>query len=253
MHDKAILESSEWLNDNIVFASQTLLKRQSEGKIFGWRSTQCSKMKKFPPLPRRNCKYIQLLNVNKTHWIVASNISVQERSYYADSVCIYDSLFDSVSLAVKTDICSFVLPVADALIFDLMNIQGQPNGYDCGMFAIACATELVHGYDPVFCNWDVPRMRQHLLTSLEKGFLDRFPCSRRRRVALGGRVRKSVREPLYCSCRLPNDRSKPMICCDQCQKWFHKDCEGVDLTQSFKSAKWLCGGCKDLMQSVTDL
>lgn len=40
-----------------------------------------------------------------------------------------------------------------------MNIQRQPNNSDCGVFALACATELVHNKDPV----DVSKMKQHII------------------------------------------------------------------------------------------
>ena len=247
INDRAILESSLWLNDAIIFAAQALLKKQSKGEILGWKSTQCSKMEKFPPLPNCSCKFVQVLNVANSHWIVASNINVRAQSHYSNSVCIYDSGFYPVSLSVKRDICQFWKPKPDAIFFDLMNIQTQPNANDCGVFAIACATELVHGCDPVLCNWEILKMRQHLLISLEKGYLDRFPCTKKRRVPFGSRVRKSVKEVLYCSCRMPNDKSKAMICCDQCQKWFHKQCEGLDPKESYKSMKWLCCSCKSLI------
>ena len=79
-------------------------------------------------------------------------------------------------------------PKSDTIRFDLMNIQPQPNSYDCGVFAIACATELVHGCEPVLCNWDISKtqnwdiskMGEHLLVSLEMGFLDCFPCTKKR-------------------------------------------------------------------------
>ena len=82
-----------------------------------------------------------------------------EDSCYTDSVCIYDSGFLHMSLAIKNTICQFLQPKPDTFFFDLMNIQSQPNGNDCGLFALACATELVHGDDPHLCNWDLTRMR----------------------------------------------------------------------------------------------
>ena len=251
MNDKAILESTRWLNDGIMFAAQSLLKGQSKGKIFGWKSTQCSKMEKFPPLPTSSCRFIQILNVANTHWIVASNVNVHTDSYYQDSVCIYDSGVFPVSDTIKKTICQFLKPTPDVFSFDLMNIQPQTNGNDCGLFAVACATELVHGFDPVSCHWDTPKMRQHLLVSLEKGYLDRFPCIKRKRTRFGCRVRKSIKETLYCTCRMPNDKSKPMIFCDQCRKWFHKQCEGLNPSESFKGIKWSCQECKRLLNSIT--
>ena len=193
------MESLKWLNDNIVFAAQSLLQKQSNGKIFGWKSTQCTKRKeKFPPLPP-NSSFVQVMHVANCHYIVASNINVRENTHYTDTVCIYDSGLYPVTLSVKQDICQFMKPKSDTIRFDLMNIQSQPNSYDCGVFAIACATELVHGCEPVLCNWDISKMREHLLVSLEMGYLDRFPCTKKRRVPLGSRVRESTKEILFCT------------------------------------------------------
>ena len=46
------------------------------------------------------------------------------------------------------------------------NIQCQPNASDCGVFAIAVSTEIVHGKDPMLSYWNVSKMRLHLMESL---------------------------------------------------------------------------------------
>ena len=54
-----------------------------------------------------------------------------------------------------------------------------------GILAIASATELAHGYDPVLCSWDTSRvMRDPLLSCLENDHITRFPTTRRQRVYL---------------------------------------------------------------------
>ena len=139
-NDKAFLESLKWLIDNIVFAAQSLLQKQSKGKIFGWKSTRCTKRKeKFPSLPP-NSSFIQVMHVANCHYIVASNINVCANTHYTDTVCIYDSGFSPVGLSIKQEICQFMKPKSDTIRFDLINIQPQPNSYDCGVFVIACAT-----------------------------------------------------------------------------------------------------------------
>ena len=40
--DKLILQSSQWLNDGLIFATQLLLKRQSQSGVCGLKSTQCA-------------------------------------------------------------------------------------------------------------------------------------------------------------------------------------------------------------------
>ena len=92
-HDHSVLLSdTKWLNDNIIYASHLLLKKQSKGKIEGWRSTQCCKLKElFPPLAPA-ARYIQILNVCGNHWMVASNIKVHCNDIFMESVCIYGTL-----------------------------------------------------------------------------------------------------------------------------------------------------------------
>lgn len=245
IRDKRIIESSfEWLTDSIICAAQFLLKQQSKQKISGWMNTQLVKRKQlFLPVPP-NARFIQILHVDGSHWITVSNIDINNDSVYSDAVTIYDSGFPAnVAVITKKAICSIMKPKADMLRFDLANLQVQPNGSDCGLFAIASATELVHGCDPVLCHWDNEKMRQHLLCCLENGYISRFPCTKRRRVPLGSRIKKSVCEEIFCRCRTINDKRRPMISCDACLKYFHMDCEELDTNKCYKGIKWICSSC----------
>ena len=71
--DLAILASTDgWITDSIIMAVQVLLKKQSDGRVFGWQSPQMYKRK--DPLPQ-NVPFIQVLHVNGNHWIITvSNI-----------------------------------------------------------------------------------------------------------------------------------------------------------------------------------
>ena len=147
----------------------------------------------------------------------------------------------SVSRSLK-EICSFVRPTCDTFTFDIMNIQTKLNSSDCGLFAIACATELVCGKDPVLCHWEPLQMRPHLIQCLVNGTMQRFPSTKKRRIGFGQRVRKSESEKLYCICRLPNDKLRPMIKCSLCGKWYHSDCVKVELSNV--ESKWKCEECR---------
>ena len=54
-------------------------------------------------------------------------------------------------------------------------VQQQLNGSDCGIFAIAFATCLVHGIDPQEITFNIPQMRPHLLSCLKSGGITVFP------------------------------------------------------------------------------
>ena len=160
-------------------------------------------------------------------------------------------LYDSnrmmyVGKALKNEICSFVKPTCDVYTFDIMNIQTQTNTSDCGLFSIACATELVEGHDPVVCHWDQAKMRPHLMKCLVEGKMVRFPCSKQRRIGLGQRVRKSEKEQLYCVCRLPNDKVRAMIECTSCRNWFHNGCVGLESTD-VSELRWRCMKCSQAL------
>lgn len=93
------------------------------------------------PVPQGK-PFIQPVHVQDNHWITVSNIDVKQKSHYRDGVCVYDSgLGPHISKSTKEIICQFVKPTSEYLIFDTINIQSQPNLSDCGLYAIACATE----------------------------------------------------------------------------------------------------------------
>lgn len=56
---------------------------------------------------------------------------------------------------------------AESLLADIyrgignVRVQQQPNGSDCGIFAIAFATSLVYALKPENGNFDIIKMRQH--------------------------------------------------------------------------------------------
>ena len=64
-------------------------------------------------------------------------------------------------------ICSFWRPKGDYVTINMVIIQTQPNGCDCGVFAIANATELAFGKDPLLCRYDTEGMQIHFLQCLE--------------------------------------------------------------------------------------
>ena len=53
--------------------------------------------------------------------------------------------------------------------------QQQTNGSDCGGFAIAFATALVFGSHPQHLNFDIAKMRPHLVACLRAGQMYQFP------------------------------------------------------------------------------
>ena len=257
MADKDILRSTtKWLNDGIVYAAQRLLAEYTLGNIFGWQSPQCAKKSSFKPIPAM-CPFVQILHVRNNHWIVVSNLNLRsvrgDVVAYHDSVQVYDSSYSSllVSNSTKRTLCSFVKPRPDKVYFELMNTDQQSNSCDCGLYAVACATELAYRRDPVLCVWDVDVMREHLLKCLEKGEISGFPTIKRRRVGLGARIRRSIEVTIYCLCRKPEDEvDGKMIACDVCDRWYHLKCVELDADKDYSDVKWTCLNCHEVYEKM---
>ena len=248
MEDKAVIEAPDgWLNDSIISAAHMLLKQLSGKEVNGFQSTLLGKKLAFSPVPPYQ-KVIQILHVDGNHWILVSNIRAMDGSVTSGSVCIYDSLKFSVSLDTKKQICSLLKPQGVQLTLDIMNVQQQTNLSDCGLFSIAFATELASHQSPLLCEFDTSLMCSHLLTCFDNGVLKPFPLKKKRRCPFGSKVRKSINVPVYCICRMPNDRSMPMIKCDNCKTWLHQGCEDIDV--EYVNGKWMCSMCTELLERI---
>ena len=71
----------------------------------------------------------------------------------------------------------------------------------------------------------------------EKGFLEKFPISKKRR--LNRRITKEVVCDIYCTCRLPEpDDGSEMILRDRCNEWYHVKCVYFDL--KLTDDDWFC-------------
>ena len=216
--------------------------------MFGWQSTQLGKTNAFKPVPPR-FPFVQVPHVADNHWAVASTMTSNGVSCYKDTVAYYDSLRPlRTSPNIRKTICYFYKCDSSILYFHIVDVMRQPNSFDCGVFAAAIATEVAYNCDPAECRWDTSKMRQHLLLCLESGQMTRFPTVGKRRIAFGSRIIKSIPEELFCICR--NEKTRPMIACDQCKKWFHKDCIGLDIDNSYKSEAWACEPCMHMLKQL---
>ena len=241
--DKEVIESYQWLNDNIIRGAQSVLKQQCQGKIDGWMNTQLTKRKKlFNPI-HPSTDFVQVLHVSESHWLTVSNISLAKTK---DRILVYDSsLPTSLKLPTKKAICSIVKPATDIFNFDIVDVQRQPNLVDCGVFALAFATEIVHGCSPARAYFDVTQLRPHLVKCLEAGHFTRFPLVKERRVPLGCLLKCSIQERIYCTCRTVNDVDLAMVECDSCHRWYHENCEKVTV-EEVRDIKWSCSVCKNV-------
>lgn len=199
--DKQVLLSpTEWFNDNIINTYQELLKKENS-HIQGWQNTQLGKTLSFKVIDLSS-PFIQVLHVNGNHWITVSNIDCA-----AGFINVYDSSQKPfLSTNSLNQMCSFLRHPSNAVNFGLVNIQKQLSNSDCGLFALAAATELVYGNHPDKFWFDNDLLRQHVVKCFEAGKAECFP----KRVNC---ERDNTMQPynfitlvsLYCSCRMPFD------------------------------------------------
>ena len=194
---------------------------------------------------RHSDLFIQIINRTPTgsgsHWLTISNIKAMDLT---KEVVIYDSAFDDLPemeglvIASLVDIESTV-PV---LHVHFANIQMQRNSYDCGLFAIANATALAFGLNPINQTYDLKEMRPHLIRCLENKTMRPFPSNTR----FNGKrkpVKKTIELEIFCTCRLP-DTGTLYIICDNCAQEFHPACVDID-TKITDSMEFICPSCKN--------
>ena len=56
-----------------------------------------------------------------------------------------------------------------------MSVQQQPNVFDCGIFAIAFATDLLYGNSPSNVSCEHEKIRKHLSICLQQSSFTSFP------------------------------------------------------------------------------
>jgi len=89
---------------------------------------------------------------------------------------IYDSLCSkSLKRDVINQIADYSYCKEAELVINIMPVQQQRNGVDCGVFAIAFASSLAFGEDPCITTYDTTKMRDHLISCLEKNEITVFP------------------------------------------------------------------------------
>ena len=132
-------------------------------------------------------------------------------------VNIYDSPIPSLLASLVRQLCCLLQTKETQLTVNMMHIQTQTGGSDCGCFAIASATALCHGQNPSSLIWIQSKMQQHLSVCLTNRRLTPFP-SKKSASKNSSNVKQTCTFPVFCSCRMPADR-KGMLRCIQCTEW----------------------------------
>ena len=161
--DQEILHNGGWLNDKHINYAQSLLKKQFP-HIDGWKNTLLLHREQ-----RKIKNGVQIIHTHGNHWMVASNVRHGE-----SEIEVFDSLYASILKETRSTIINlFESTSTCAPVLKIAEMSKQEGVKDCGVFAIAAATALAFGSDPV--NIRQSYMREHLLNCFEKGTMSPFP------------------------------------------------------------------------------
>ena len=150
---------------------------------------------------------------------------------------IYDSLrTGDLPLSAKEVISALLRYQKKKVTLIFPDVQQQSDGSACGVFALAYVYTLCQREDPVEIQYDVPKMRPHFLSCLQKKEFTEFPSVKTRHT-LCKVIMTSCK--IYYMCQLPERQGDKMVACDNCQEWYHFVCVGITSDIELDDT-WLC-------------
>ena len=237
------LSSKDWLSDETINCSQGFLYNRFP-LTKGFEDTSLGILKQYSI--QKN-GFIQIIH-DKNHWVtIHADPETDESTVY-----LYDSLQKAkVSDSIVKQLCEIRKCSQSMLNIVSIPVQQQLNACDCGVFAVAFATDLAYDKDPAVQHYDTHKIRTHLLHSLQSRLITPFPTTNKR-TKRGRKTDNSIK--LYCICQMPyfksdpdNDKGLFMICCSVCEEWYHKKCESIHsliFKDETKAKNWRCRRCK---------
>ncbi|XP_064386971.1 uncharacterized protein LOC135335416 isoform X2 [Halichondria panicea] len=226
-----VVSSCGWLNDRVITAAQLLMLQHSP-LMEGLQPPTLAQRQAFDC--HKDQIFVQIIIVGNSHWCVVSNVGCDE-----GTVNVYDTIFARPSNITVRVVCSLVSCSTPTLSINMMDVQRQSNGSDCGVLAIAIAFELCCHRDPCIQKFgNTVSIRSHLARCLEDCKLTTFSTGIRR---CRNRVKFSKQVEIACLCREPKDKQS-MVKCKNCKAWFHKHC-CRETTQVV--VPWACTFCRN--------
>ena len=133
------MSENQWLIDNLILASQKILREQSS--ISGFQDPILGVKMAFSIMREY---FIQILHDVYGHWFTVSTIGAQA----SNEVLIYDSMLHSLSGHGRKQVAAVLARPEKEIGIKMMKAQQQEGKNDCGLFAIAFATALANGVQP---------------------------------------------------------------------------------------------------------
>ena len=109
-------------------------------------------------------QFVQIVNVNKNHWIALSTSTV---GCQKACIRIYDCNGDKELPKSTLKLISALLQTQeDQFAVEFIDVQMQEGSHVCGLFAVAYITSICNGKDPAVLLYKQNAMRKHILKSL---------------------------------------------------------------------------------------
>jgi len=234
--EKDIIESGDWLTDNVIDAAQKILAAQFKAR-FGEAGFQSVSLGSTFAFAVESDKFVQVLHNGYNHWLTISSVGTTP-----GQMLVYDSMYSSAGEATKQQIACLMRTTEPNVTLTFTDVQMQAGGSDCGVFALAFATAICFGHSPGKFQFDQQRMRTHLIECLEKKQFTMFPIRKERRQ--GSKIKATQTVPVHCICRMPYIKQASMIQCSHCKLWYHgRHCVKTSDNDWQPGAKWLCPSC----------
>ena len=170
-NDKTILSTNACLSACHVLAASKLLKVQFPNQN-GLQDT--SYLLEKSVWNSQPDQFVQIIFVNSGHWACLSNVFCKDEG----TVDLYDSAHTAPraddSTVKQAKIIFSLQKKAKPVKINLINVSLQYGGTDCGLFAIAMATDLANRVDPCTVKYSQELMRTHLSKCFERLKLTRF-------------------------------------------------------------------------------
>jgi Ulp1 family protease len=162
---KNIIVRGDWLNDTHMDHFNQLLKNCSDYRPEDtWKLYFPNNIESVP----ENKKHIQILFSSNNHWVCC----------YFDRKKLF--IYDSLNMKkLHSDHEKFLRGLFPTYPFDVRPVkfpivQHQPNGNDCGVFAIAFAISLFFNIKPEKVRYDYSLIRSYLIQIFESNIIEHF-------------------------------------------------------------------------------
>ena len=225
LHNSTI-EGCKWLEDGDINKVMGLIKIQFPHLTGLW---DCLVGHTYRSFQKTDGAFIQIIHVNGNHWITVQNVPKLH------IVKIYDSINESTSEDAKWQIAALLRTKDKQIELKIQNVQYQNECTDCGIFAVAFATDLAHGCNPSIRLYKQDLLRSHFLKCLSQKSMTPFPSKAKK---FGPPKTEHIEVFCTMSCRLPANES--MVQCIECKEQYHTSC--IDINAILPSG-WKCNVC----------